>query len=355
MRRLLTVVARLIALALAVLLVAVTPLALLLFNADQQLLRPAAYKRALVAQRFYEQLPALAAEQAVHAKTYDNLEYLSQEEYEMVLADLLPAAWLREQSESVIDQFFAYIDSDEPDLSLTISMAQVKQRITGQEGLLAVMRLVLSFPPCTAEQLDSLTGRAPEDETDAPHCQPPDDMLDQYTHEIERMLEEVAADIPDEVDLAEGTTAETGATGDDPRQALRAIRWGMRLSPLLATVLLALIALFAVRSWKGLFRWWGIPLLLAGLIGIGVSVAVLPVVDRAIAPRIVESVPGHLADGVVKMGLQIARFVAGRFATWVGGEGALIGLLGLVMIVASSFARGRPTPPAEGGEDTTMP
>lgn len=84
---------------------------------------------------------------------------------------------------------------------------------------------------------------------------------------VEIALSEAVAAFPDEADMTqvfEGESGETtspdaGGEQQDPRSTLRLIRLGLRLSPLIPVVLLLLVALFAVRSRKGLLRWWGIP------------------------------------------------------------------------------------------------
>ncbi len=91
-----------------------------------------------------------------------------------------------------------------------------------------------------------------------------------------------------------------------PLPFLRTIRLGARLSPLIPVALLWLVALFAVRSWRGLMRWWGIPLLLAGLIGAALAVAFLPVMKLGYVTFVGGKIPPYLSDGFVQAGLDVA-------------------------------------------------
>ena len=92
--------------------------------------------------------------------------------------------------------------------------------------------------------------------------------------------------MPDEADLAqtfksdgedEPENVSQSGSGDKPpnvRAFLKFTRPLMRLSPLLSIVLLLLVTLFGVRSFKGWLRWWGIPFLVVGiLLGVGVLAA----------------------------------------------------------------------------------
>ena len=51
------------------------------------------------------------------------------------------------------------------------------------------------------------------------------------------------------------------------------------MSPLACLLLLLVIAFFGVFSFKGLSGWWGYPLAISGLIGLGISLMVTPVVS----------------------------------------------------------------------------
>ena len=52
-------------------------------------------------------------------------------------------------------------------------------------------------------------------------------------------------------------------------------------------------------------------------------------------------IPPYLSDGFVQAGLDVAWQIAGTLARWVGGEAALVGLVGLTMLAASFFVRER--------------
>ena len=154
---------------LAILFVILAPLTLVLFDVQQNLLQPDVYKAALAEQHVYEQLPALVGEQILRSITYNPCEEdpsrcegegepdedqgqggppiyfasLSQQDREAILSILVPTSWLREQGESAIDQVFAFLDSDAPTLKIVISMAAIRERLTGpvvESVLLRILR-----------------------------------------------------------------------------------------------------------------------------------------------------------------------------------------------------------------------
>lgn len=325
-------IAKLIALILAGLFVIVTVAVLLLVNVQQQLLRPDPYKRALVRQHVYERFPALVAEQIVSRTPADTesglpepVRHLSQADYEAILADLLPAAWLQTQAEGAIDQVFSYLDSDEPTTAIRVSLAEVKARVAGEEGVRAALRLVRSWPPCTIGQLAVWAGAGIEE---IPACRPPEEILTAFTPQIEELLSDAATrQIPDEISAS--------LPQDDPRPVFRQVLAGARLSPLLPVMLILLVTLFGMRSVKGLLRWWGIPFLIVGLAGIGLAVSALPGTNGAIAYWDIAARTDIATSGLLRAGLDVGRYIVRTFATWIAVEAGAIALLGLVLLGVS--------------------
>jgi hypothetical protein len=387
MRKVLTFIARFIASILAILFVITALLALPLFNVGAHLFGPAIYKRALAEQNIYERLPALAAEQVVYSAQYNPcaenpeseecqaegppgedeptgegglppfLQDLTQEDYEFMISSLAPPDWLQAQVEGVIDQFFAYLSFAKPDATLKISLAELKQRIAGEQGTEAGMRQAHAQPPCTEEQIEIIESDAEVTPEEMPLCNPPKPLAEKYAQKVQQTLRAVAEDIPDEttVDLSklgeeeadvEAPPEEEGPFGGDPRPILQAVRWLMLLSPLIPSGLLLLITLFGVRSWKGWLRWWGIPLLIVGIIECVLALAAMPAANWAIATYVLPKAPAGLTQNLVTAGLDVARHVIRTVVTWIGVEAGAIALLGLVLIVISFFVKGNPAKPS---------
>lgn len=367
-------VAKFIAVILAVLFVITAVAALPLFNIGLHLFSPGVYKRVLDQQGIYERLPAIAAEQLYTLAHYtgppleeggeaqdptpdagdgppSTFENLTQADWEQFLSALLPPEWLKAQTESALDQTFAILASTAPTPTVTISLVEWKAHLTGEVGVKAFLQLVSVQPPCSQ---DALRQWVTEGVSELPTCKPPDDVLAAATPQIQAMLTEVVADLPDEADLSQmfkgegeeesGETPppDSGEAMQGPLPFLQTIRLVARLSPLVPLILLLLVALFAVRSWKGLMRWWGIPLLMAGLIGAALAAAILPAMKFGYVTFVADKVPPYLSDGFVQAGLDVAWQIAGTLAGWIGGEAVLIGLIGLTMLVAASFVRKKP-------------
>ncbi len=388
MRKVLTFVAKFIAAICAILFVVTALLALPLFNIGLHLFSPNLYKRALMEQKVYERLPAIAGEQIVYSITYNPctenpeseacqaegesgqeegespeegslpsfLQNLTQKDYEGIIAELAPPRWLQEQAESVIDQVFAYLDYESEPV-LTISLVDLKERIAGEEGVRAFMRLARIQPNCTPEQIEAIESDAEATPEELPLCKPPEPLAEKYAQKARQTLQAVAADIPDEttVDLstlgqeegeagAEVPAEEESPFGDDPRPIFQIVRWGTRLSPLVPVALLLLVTLFGVRSWKGWMQWWGIPFLIAGVIWAGLALATLPAMDWAIKVYLADSMPPEFTPSSMAMGLDVGRYIVRTLVTWIGIMAGLLGSLGLLLIAISLFLKGKQKP-----------
>lgn len=284
---------------------------------------------------------------------------LTPSDMEGMLSILIPRAWLQAQAESVIEQAFASLKSATP-TPITISVAELREHLAGGAAVEAFLNVVRGQPPCTEQELAALSQ---EPLRDLPPCRPPEPMLDALAEEGGQVLTEAILKIPDQVNLSEtfrgdGEAAEAspsqgaGPLGDSPLEALRRIRMVMNLSPLLPAALLLLVTLFGVRSVKGLLRWWGLPFLLVGLFAAGVAFAAVPAMDWAIEAFVMARLPPSLSSHLVQVGMGVGRYVVRSLGVWIGAEAGVIGLTGLVMVVASRFVKPRQAsrPDIQSGE-----
>jgi hypothetical protein len=362
-----------------VLFVTVTPLVLLVFNIELLLLKPDLYKDALLEQGFYERLPILVGGQLVQGMTYDPCEvdpgmcegdgqttsdaeeggptaYMAifdEEDWAYLISSLLPQSWLQAQTEGVIDQVFAYLDGDRDELVLKISMTGFKQNLDDQKKDEIIRKLLEDSPPCTEEELveiaELLLGG---EEAHVPVCMSPDELLTPLMGEMDATLSIMLSDVPDEVtftpsgfsgeDEGEGLDMEPiigQLIGDNPLAVLRFLRQGFLFSPLLSLALLALIAIFGIRSFRGLLRWWGIPLLLVGVLVILPVFSAIPIINWTYENLLISRIPGYLTHDMVGVFLGILRSIGGRFALWVGLQAGLMAMLGFFLVVVSLFLR----------------
>lgn len=370
---------RAIAILFMLLFVVLTPLVLLVFNVELLLLKPDLYKEALVEQGFYERLPDLVGAQLVQGLLYNPCEanpgmceedglassdeetggppaYMAmfdEEDWAYLMQSLFPQSWLQAQTEGVIDQIFAYLDGGGDELVLKISMSEFKQSLDDQKKEEIILKLLEDSPPCTEEQLVEIAKiLMGGEEAQVPVCKPPEELLTPFMGEMVAMLSIMLSDVPDEMTLNpsdfsgedDGEGPEAGLSGsdllgDNPLAVLRFLRRGFLFSPLLSLALLALIAIFGIRSFRGLMIWWGIPLLLVGVLVIIPAFSAIPFINWAYETFLASRIPGYLSQDMVAVFLGILRSIGGRFALWVGLQAGLMGMLGFFLVIVSLFMR----------------
>jgi hypothetical protein len=343
-----------------------------LFSIESRLFNPGAYKQALEDQNVYERLPGLAAEQIIDRTNYNpcandptqcegegstgsgsgqggmpaELRRLTKQDWEILIDNLLPEAWLKEQAESAIDQLFDFINTPGTDLSITFSLKDFKDRLRSDAGVDAFNQLIRAQPPCTEQEWAMIMGYTDQADLDnIPFCRPAEDVLKEGEPYIRQALDEVADGIPDQSSLtAEGDGQDDEAA--DPRPFFKIVRTIIYVSPALPLILIILVAVFAVRSLKGWMWWWGIPFLLSGLLTFPMAIAAwagsswllgrfdLPAKasGQGISPELTQTLVDVGASLIRSMALPI--FIVSFF----------LGLVGLSMIFVSFFI---PSPEAQ--------
>ena len=330
-------VAHAIALVLAIpIAAAIVPLGVtaILFASGEQLLSPAVYKNALAAQRVYERLPRLAAAQLATQIAYRPQEpaaaaeegtpyafrTLTAEDWERILAAVLPSTWLQAQTERALDLILA---DPTPSGPLLISLSELKAQLVDGRGLAAYLTLVRAQPACAEAELGAWrTGP-----TSLPRCRPPDAVLEALTPALAAELASVVQGLPDELDLRGALGGSAGEAGDG--FDIAGARLVARLGTLLPLLPAALMAILVVRSPRGLARWVGIPLLVAAAASLSLSAVLVPVADGQVA-RALAQAPAYWSGEL----LAAARDLAHELAALLAARLALLSAIVLVVVSA---------------------
>ncbi len=347
---------------------------LLLLNFQLMAFNPKTYKRIFIKEGIYQQLPTILAKQLVHATTYDpclenpstcdgeeagrdpldeeggplpNMNNLKLEDWKRIFSTILTPDWLQTQTESVIDQVFAYLNNKAPTLTIKISMLDLKARLLGEEGNAIILDLFLAQPVCTEEQLQLLVSAASAPDSSAQEllfCRPPEDLLEQLTPQMTASLTKIAEEIPDEINpvksiFDQNSPASSSNQQIEPTKILRWIRLGIYLSPLLPLVSLLMVTILAIRSLKDLLRWWGIPIFLSGLITLGIGLASRLIIDWALLDPLRGQIPGVLEMSFAELGFNLVHSLTDSYVHSITIQCAILTSLGLLLTVTSLQGR----------------
>ncbi len=349
--------ARFVAVVLAAAFVMATVVAVFVRPLGTRMLAPQTYKDVLREQRVAERFPELAAETITKAVAAANrqtgpeaggdgavdfgafLSGFSPADLQTLIGAVLPADYVRAQTDGAIDQFFGYVNSAAAQPSVVLSFTDLKQRLAG--GVLedAYVQVLQGKPPC-----------GPDTKALPSACCPPADQLLELRRQFRDMVGPAVQELPDRTDLfavressqAEAAYAMMAQVRNRARLAATLARW----SWVLPAGLLVGVAVFGVRSFRGLLLWWGIPCLLAGGFALVCALPGALLGDWCfrvfVKPALPPEVPVLAVEAVLGVVTSVAGVVLGaalKAGLWLAGGG-------LAAVVVSFFFKTAPTPPA---------
>lgn len=327
--------------------------------AGSRLLQPQIYKEALIREHFYDQFPALAADLATRAETYDRwmrairndatedspvsaFFQLAPADKETLLGAVVPPSYVQRQTEKSLDQFFGWLHSGASVPAVTIELDELKRRLAAPETEATYVRILQTKPPCTAAQLQA-TGGIPVD------CCPPPEMMLQVRRGFRTIMDQVIEEVPETLDLF--TVASGHRPADeaveklaDAKARILWFEWMAWWSPLAPAALLLLTALCAARSLRSRLLWCGIPCVLAGAVSTALALSAAPIADWTSACLVRPTIPPFAPDAVVDMATGLATEVLQPAIAAALHSSIALALAGLAAAVVGAIVKSRPTP-----------
>jgi hypothetical protein len=327
----------------AILFVPTVVVTLVFFNIEERLFNERSYLTALERQNFYERLPALAAETlstspqegGVISAIQSVLAIVPTENWEQAMRALLPAEVSRPMTEQTITSILNYLKGNSKSASLSLS--EFKAHISGPAGTQAVMDMLRAQPPCTLAQMAEMTVGMLTGNPKLLFCNPSEEMLGLMQPFIQTGLQTAAAGIPDTVTLIRADAD----MPQSPPSILRTVRGVLRFSPLLPLGLLVLITLLAIRDVKGWLLWWGIPILLGGLLGLAAAGSVGLLTDWAFTNYAVPHFPVSLPDSILELARDLLAAVLAGVSKPIMIQSAALALGGTIMLAVTRHKRFR--------------
>jgi hypothetical protein len=339
--------ARLIAVALALIFVFTLPVTLLARNTANVLFSPEVVAR-IVSARLLDTgaLRQAAVEAMLSAQTstpgagtgmdlQQALALLTPRDRDTIVNMLLPDGWVREQIGSITEGLYAWLDNSEPLPAVSVDMQSIKDRLLGGGAGRMAEIVVSSWPTCSVEQLGALAEApgVPGSES-FPFCQPPEPYRSSMIREATSKLTEVAANIPASMPIAFGEPPRDPSQVLAIKQQIRMLRFFARWGVFVPLSLLGLIMALVIRSWRGLARWWGVPFLVGGALSLAPLLAG-PALNRQLLQGV--AAMGGVPPAVAEMLRGVGSGLIDAVLRPQGWQASLIGGLGLALVLASLF------------------
>lgn len=253
------------------------------------------------------------------------MENLTAKDWELFLSALLPPRELKSFSDELIDQTFDFFNGNTNSASIPLYI--IKERLISEEGIDAIVILLEAQPPCTIQDLLTYTtGKLP-------FCNPPEEGKELLKSFLENRLENISEILPDEKVFL------TKASMGNEFVNAQSIRVLIRLSPLVPMVLLFLITVIMVRSIKSWLRWWGIPLLAAGGIGIFLSLLTGPILRSALNISILGRASMEISGSALQLSYDLLESIMQGLVEKILLYALISAAIGLVMTIGGAFIK----------------
>ncbi len=250
---------------------------------------------------------------------------LTAKDWEDFILILAPPNELENITEKTLDEIFEYLNGNSD--TAKISFKKLKKRLTGEAGVDAAMALIEAQPDCTVADLLKIA------QSEIALCKPPEMIIPALKPIVKMQLNIAAATIPDEEILMQKRLNENSLL---EAQSTRAF---MRLSPLFPIVFLFLLTLLVVRDLRSWLRWWGIPLLVAGIIGIVLSLITGPIVRTLLSVPLIRGAPMEISGSIIQLIYDLAESIVHGLIENIVLYTLIFALLGLIMTIAPIFIK----------------
>ena len=271
---------------------------------------------------------------------------LTQGDWSSLVQSLFPASWQDQQIVANMNQFYAWLDTSDPVPAFSLSLTEIKAGLQGADGRLLTDALINSWPPCSAQQLQTYVSGVPP-KASLPLCRPPEPYLGQLQQSLGQQINAQARQLPESLALTQPTTGSGGA--DTLKIDLRLLRDFGPVAWLFPLALLLLEVAVAARSLRGLLGWIGFPLAVGALFGVILVLIVSVLRARGLISLV--DVPAALrASAISVLGL-LLQSVFGRLLI----ECSVLLILGFVLVVLMFTIRPSSHAAVAAGPSTPRP
>ena len=242
-----------------------------------------------------------------------------------------------------VDGIYAWLDTPDPMPALVWEMFPIKDRLVGQDGEDAIITAYRTLPECTPEDLEDFHSRLeampPGVEVLYNLCQFPDPWEEDQIGDYVNALIDFNQNVPAAYNFNQMLGGGLAASG-----AARLIKSALKLNQFLgpwgwtiSLALLVLIALIGVRSVNAAGKWLGIPILISGVLTLGIHFLIAGQVPDFVAGRLASQLSPLL---ITEISASIGHLTVHVFQPLLV-EGLVLSGVGLVLIILGAVVKKR--------------
>jgi hypothetical protein len=278
------------------------------YNIEKQVFNPVTYKQALINQNFCQRMPSILAaqlDQYIQSKSDQPLlgqlfGSLDAQTVQSLVSTLLPCESVQNAMFKGIDFFFGAINAQTAPADFSIE--SIKEGLTTQSQQV-VNSFYDSLPPCTTEDILALgSGLVFGDTKDLKLCKPPEVFRELIIGPLKAVMDNFINGLPGEVQLF-NNKLDIEKIAMQFRIMRIVFRWSF-IVPLIAFIVLSLLA---IRKWRDILLWWGLPILAGGLMALVASALAAPLTEIIIRNILLPVLPINLVPQAMDL---IANVIA---------------------------------------------
>lgn len=275
------------------------------------------------------------------------LSFLSPPEREYLGEQLAPPGWVESQLGVLVGAVYDWIDNDQAQPVFTVDVSPIKVALLSGGAADLVEVVVDSWPPCSVREVAEMSVDALFGQDALVLCEPPEPLRSGLVGILNASLTASLRALPNQLTLGD-PGAERPASPDVLRtkEQIRRVRFLAGWSWILSPALLVLLAAVIVRSWRGWGLWWGLPLMLGGLLTVITMVGVRLVVGQAIGGFLTEgTLPAWIGSTLQGLASAMLAVTFRRVVL----DAALLGGIGILILAVGRAMEKRRAHPAPAG------
>jgi hypothetical protein len=332
-------IGKVIGLLLLLVFLVVLPATVWTFNIEQALFERSTYQQILQSRTLYngvlptlvprlirgaEATPTAPEDARYAAQVFADLD---EQEWQQIIRLLMPPPWVQRQLQNNLNALFDWVDGPRTRPNLQLDLMELKNRMRGDEGQQVVGVVIENWPACTGPQQEQMQEALSGDSGivgTLPSCRPSEESLrGRLTDELNAAVIDTVSQMPDSVPLyaalRRAPTLEERLSWLFAKLAVRVVRRVAYLVFLIPLVILLLIEIATIRSFKGLFRWYGWAAFVGGLLCLSLPIDLYLLSLGQPAAR--------------RQALLLAAELVVQISQWIMLHGAIITVAGLAMLV----------------------
>jgi len=242
----------------------------------------------------------------------DALQFLTDDDYLSIAALLFPNHWVRDQVSENLENLLLWFETENPSPNLKINLVSLHEYFNQEYSNRIAKIVVDSWPQCTVQQARQLE-RVLEDDSSVrfEFCRPIGELYPRLVDYADQQLQQYSKNLPSEIPLLEKLNSDESPPAlEGFRQAVLRLLLILNILRPVPFLFLGLIMAFAIRSWRDLGMWWGIPLSLGALFvlifvilarGVGQNILIKSIYEGQQVPAVQEPVVDPLWDLITKI------------------------------------------------------